>query len=142
MIRRPPRSTLFPYTTLFRSGIVERFSDASSERGGFRDGFRSQRTPDEKACGLRGNEGTRGCRADDDASVLYYTAAGNARSGSHRKDREVEGASPPQFPVGAAPIVQRIKENFGEDFVGLAMEIVHAVIVVKIGERDFTFAGM
>src|SRR3712207_1335736 len=24
MIRRPPRSTLFPYTTLFRSGIIER----------------------------------------------------------------------------------------------------------------------
>src|SRR3712207_7137209 len=24
MIRRPPRSTLFPYTTLFRSGQVER----------------------------------------------------------------------------------------------------------------------
>jgi len=23
MIRRPPRSTLFPYTTLFRSGIVD-----------------------------------------------------------------------------------------------------------------------
>src|SRR2546430_10384004 len=23
MIRRPPRSTLFPYTTLFRSGITE-----------------------------------------------------------------------------------------------------------------------
>src|SRR5438045_6135882 len=25
MIRRPPRSTLFPYTTLFRSAIVARF---------------------------------------------------------------------------------------------------------------------
>src|SRR3712207_7586747 len=25
MIRRPPRSTLFPYTTLFRSEVVERF---------------------------------------------------------------------------------------------------------------------
>src|SRR2546422_8392746 len=25
MIRRPPRSTLFPYTTLFRSRIVEKF---------------------------------------------------------------------------------------------------------------------
>src|SRR2546430_7173452 len=25
MIRRPPRSTLFPYTTLFRSGIDPRF---------------------------------------------------------------------------------------------------------------------
>src|SRR3712207_9488300 len=24
MIRRPPRSTLFPYTTLFRSGLVQR----------------------------------------------------------------------------------------------------------------------
>src|SRR2546422_8225335 len=24
MIRRPPRSTLFPYTTLFRSGVVSR----------------------------------------------------------------------------------------------------------------------
>src|SRR3712207_7486233 len=24
MIRRPPRSTLFPYTTLFRSGEIER----------------------------------------------------------------------------------------------------------------------
>src|SRR3712207_8128607 len=26
MIRRPPRSTLFPYTTLFRSAQVERFA--------------------------------------------------------------------------------------------------------------------
>src|SRR2546427_9291923 len=24
MIRRPPRSTLFPYTTLFRSGLIQR----------------------------------------------------------------------------------------------------------------------
>src|SRR2546427_6463774 len=29
MIRRPPRSTLFPYTTLFRSGHVAAQSDAS-----------------------------------------------------------------------------------------------------------------
>src|SRR2546426_9004856 len=26
MIRRPPRSTLFPYTTLFRSGLRERLA--------------------------------------------------------------------------------------------------------------------
>src|SRR5258707_11410452 len=31
MIRRPPRSTLFPYTTLFRSVIMAR-SEAMSER--------------------------------------------------------------------------------------------------------------
>src|SRR2546427_3037287 len=44
MIRRPPRSTLFPYTTLFRSGWFGAFSlalqqvDASKppfDRGGF-----------------------------------------------------------------------------------------------------------
>src|SRR3712207_7289720 len=29
MIRRPPRSTLFPYTTLFRSGSVTRSLDAA-----------------------------------------------------------------------------------------------------------------
>src|SRR2546427_5983425 len=28
MIRRPPRSTLFPYTTLFRSGLDGRLADA------------------------------------------------------------------------------------------------------------------
>src|SRR2546430_3101969 len=32
MIRRPPRSTLFPYTTLFRSGAPERASGSSSRR--------------------------------------------------------------------------------------------------------------
>src|SRR2546430_11280973 len=33
MIRRPPRSTLFPYTTLFRSGSVQRqLARATRER--------------------------------------------------------------------------------------------------------------
>src|SRR2546427_2709712 len=36
MIRRPPRSTLFPYTTLFRSRVVAHHSDPSPaiSRGG------------------------------------------------------------------------------------------------------------
>src|SRR2546427_1038289 len=34
MIRRPPRSTLFPYTTLFRSRRAHRFRGVRSERGG------------------------------------------------------------------------------------------------------------
>src|SRR5258708_21774466 len=29
MIRRPPRSTLFPYTTLFRSGIADTLKETS-----------------------------------------------------------------------------------------------------------------
>src|SRR2546430_5254213 len=32
MIRRPPRSTLFPYTTLFRSGRMPRFPRRSSRQ--------------------------------------------------------------------------------------------------------------
>src|SRR3989454_8908192 len=32
MIRRPPRSTLFPYTTLFRSCILEPMPDESPKR--------------------------------------------------------------------------------------------------------------
>src|SRR3712207_7073587 len=32
MIRRPPRSTLFPYTTLFRSGGVEELVDLRRQR--------------------------------------------------------------------------------------------------------------
>src|SRR2546430_12400449 len=31
MIRRPPRSTLFPYTTLFRSGLIELVANARAD---------------------------------------------------------------------------------------------------------------
>src|SRR5258708_24464868 len=41
MIRRPPRSTLFPYTTLFRSRGGRR-QDGRDRRGQLRDRFRSQ----------------------------------------------------------------------------------------------------
>src|SRR5260370_4949297 len=51
MIRRPPRSTLFPYTTLFRSPQKKRFCLA---RGPL---VRSQ-TPDPGACSGRSEEHT------------------------------------------------------------------------------------
>src|SRR3712207_8031378 len=35
MIRRPPRSTLFPYTTLFRSGTRSTVSRSTGTRGGY-----------------------------------------------------------------------------------------------------------
>src|SRR2546430_13109519 len=43
MIRRPPRSTLFPYTTLFRS---EACGDAPGPRGGYHPRVAGQRIPD------------------------------------------------------------------------------------------------
>src|SRR3712207_7406329 len=33
MIRRPPRSTLFPYTTLFRSKLVEQLGEVDVDAG-------------------------------------------------------------------------------------------------------------
>src|SRR6185437_7887834 len=45
MIRRPPRSTLFPYTTLFRSGAGAYCADAGLHAGGHsgRDGMAAPR---------------------------------------------------------------------------------------------------
>ena len=37
MIRRPPRSTLFPYTTLFRSAIAEVYACDDSQQAFVRD---------------------------------------------------------------------------------------------------------
>src|SRR3712207_8276102 len=42
MIRRPPRSTLFPYTTLFRSVLLHRYKDEATafnaqKRGSWKD---------------------------------------------------------------------------------------------------------
>src|SRR5690242_21717249 len=38
MIRRPPRSTLFPYTTLFRSAQAERLQSALEQKARVRPG--------------------------------------------------------------------------------------------------------
>src|SRR3712207_7435038 len=54
MIRRPPRSTLFPYTTLFRSGVRDR--DRGAEVGQRGDG-RGQRGAAVHQRGARDLEG-------------------------------------------------------------------------------------
>src|SRR2546422_7369783 len=53
MIRRPPRSTLFPYTTLFRSVLVD---PGRYERIGV----------EEVACDVEANDALRGSRPRDD----------------------------------------------------------------------------
>src|SRR2546430_15067062 len=71
MIRRPPRSTLFPYTTLFRSG-VERVVTAAvidqhrrqvqPERTGEADGAGRDRADRRADCGLDANPVAWGAR--------------------------------------------------------------------------------
>src|SRR5258708_31142169 len=50
MIRRPPRSTLFPYTTLFRSGTAARITSAL--RGWQQLRFEATEDPDRKSTRL------------------------------------------------------------------------------------------
>src|SRR5947199_2750040 len=52
MIRRPPRSTLFPYTTLFRSGVVDRVQGVDAEHNLIEGALRDE--PDEE--GVEGVE--------------------------------------------------------------------------------------
>src|SRR3712207_8457943 len=52
MIRRPPRSTLFPYTTLFRSRGARLFHDGGDRRVGRR--LRRRRRGDGGCLGARG----------------------------------------------------------------------------------------
>src|SRR3989475_3797707 len=55
MIRRPPRSTLFPYTTLFRSDLPGRRADHHVRRAHTRTGHRAptERRPDRPGTGPR-----------------------------------------------------------------------------------------
>src|SRR5256885_6113582 len=71
MIRRPPRSTLFPYTTLFRSRRTS--SSPTGWRGGARSARASPRLPVE-AQGMghldRGRGGDLGRRSEEHTSEL------------------------------------------------------------------------
>src|SRR2546425_8523455 len=61
MIRRPPRSTLFPYTTLFRSGRPGRAGEAPSSRS--KRGIKDRNSSSVKSSVSRGRSGGRSRRA-------------------------------------------------------------------------------
>src|SRR5437870_7383276 len=52
MIRRPPRSTLFPYTTLFRSWIAAADIGIASKSGGIRAVASPLKLREYLACGI------------------------------------------------------------------------------------------
>src|SRR3712207_8935249 len=67
MIRRPPRSTLFPYTTLFRSG---------SHPGGQVDGFIEQCTDGVGAHDPQGEPQLQGVEAAGGLDALVHLVGG------------------------------------------------------------------
>src|SRR3712207_7794245 len=72
MIRRPPRSTLFPYTTLFRSALVQpvhRRLQGGGARARPQDARRPRRVRSGRVCRDRGaREG--GARSEEHTSEL------------------------------------------------------------------------
>src|SRR2546422_10248757 len=81
MIRRPPRSTLFPYTTLFRSRARE------GQRGA-RDRRESAARPDREA-----GDVARASRIQDIEHVAVYRQADRQRAA--RRGAAREGEAPP-----------------------------------------------
>src|SRR5260370_7499735 len=86
MIRRPPRSTLFPYTTLFRSGVV--LGAHFRELGGSQLPHQAVSHPDS-------------CELEVAAQALPAIAALHCHFASHNYGIAVEGINPPapQFPL-------------------------------------------
>src|SRR5687768_16593402 len=76
MIRRPPRSTLFPYTTLFRSGEGAQSRPHRRGRGGRRAGGPAGAL----AAALRGDDPGRG-------STVHRRCARQARDGDRKSTR-------------------------------------------------------
>src|SRR2546427_7337943 len=91
MIRRPPRSTLFPYTTLFRSGIVQRLLQhmpaLPHARGGLRTG--RARQADGQAA-LHAQEG----RSEEHTSELQSQSNLVCRLLLEKKKKEKNNATP------------------------------------------------
>src|SRR3712207_7351688 len=69
MIRRPPRSTLFPYTTLFRSKPSGPLSDALSHRAPARGSLRAWPSDDRRGYGPAVLP-PRGARSEEHTSEL------------------------------------------------------------------------
>src|SRR6266511_4254099 len=112
MIRRPPRSTLFPYTTLFRS-VRGRHEQGARRCGTLRrPHFRGR--VDEAVCRHRRNE-------EGQVEPLPEQAAGGVRAGEPGEDawddlHLVEGAAVrPQRELGARPAGDEVLYGWLED---------------------------
>src|SRR3712207_7020090 len=92
MIRRPPRSTLFPYTTLFRSAFLEAILDAS---------------------GLEGDRDEVGLAGDHAALVGAVHAAVDAAQGLRSEEHTSELQSR-QYLV-CRLLLEKKKHNYGTD---------------------------
>src|SRR2546422_10989330 len=91
MIRRPPRSTLFPYTTLFRSHErVDRRSAAARSHCGIVDSYSAQNSPIDSAFRIPHSEFTQSAMFIDRAVVHVVGGAGGAGASSRSEEHTSE----------------------------------------------------
>src|SRR3989454_4907745 len=72
MIRRPPRSTLFPYTTLFRSYECRAGLECDHRGKDQREGCEAEAAERPKALGPRGNRDRKSTRLNSSHLVISY----------------------------------------------------------------------
>src|SRR3989441_2722452 len=124
MIRRPPRSTLFPYTTLFRSGLrVHRGGDAAP-RGAAAAPTAGDRVPGLPPAGGPHGRGERRVRARGDGGAARHDPrAGDARP--HPGGTRGQGAGLPPGAVGGRAAARRDRAGAGERAHGAARRRAH-----------------
>src|SRR2546429_8347526 len=107
MIRRPPRSTLFPYTTLFRS------THQNPERAGQITELRGQHRTDERA--RSGNR--REVMPEDNPLVrlheIFAIVVDFARRGASVVERENPGGDP----LGIKAVADSVRAERGDENV-------------------------
>src|SRR2546429_5019458 len=89
MIRRPPRSTLFPYTTLFRShGLIVHFGAHGRKFRGHGTSFDDFATEDRKSTRLNSSHGYISyavfCLKKKKKKITYHTVLRHINYCSHR----------------------------------------------------------
>src|SRR2546422_11547573 len=99
MIRRPPRSTLFPYTTLFRSPRIREVPGARARREPARPG----REVVERDIDRRREVGARRLGEDADAAVVVLVGAGRRPRVVDGVDRDPRLPLPGELPRDAGP---------------------------------------
>src|SRR2546426_7798209 len=100
MIRRPPRSTLFPYTTLFRSRVLQDLHEGLQP--GIQDGGQSRRIlghPPEPDLREQLGNGVRPLRSEEHTSELQSPCNLVCRLLLEKKKKKEHKVSSPQWKV-------------------------------------------
>src|SRR3712207_7371567 len=111
MIRRPPRSTLFPYTTLFRSRLVDRDAEVVVEVGAVRGVPGHVPAPRRLPALQLGQRSARDHGVAGVAAVQVLEEAG----------RQLVGAG---AAAGAALVPRRVEHEVVDDQLAAALEQV------------------